>query len=306
VGIFSSSSELLSVSIDYEPGMSQQAGQLTSYVLSLVPSVNLPAYIDIKVVFPTVYDFSSIQASQCTEYKKTLGLSLHCQKNSQLKNVIVFAGFSQKIAQGTILKLLLQNVTNPQQQMTTEALSYWVREVGTNNTIQKSQGVPGLNILAGPVYQVSLDSWNPLFPLYTNFDRELVISFRPSNPFNVIKIGTPFPLVKQCTAINGLALQHQVVPIVCSPSSGVMVIKGFQTYSPNDLYLKVVKIKFTATLPSSNIETNHIEIYTFLDEGYANKVDQDTTSDTTQAQITTLTRNPLSLFLVYLIFSNRN
>ncbi len=269
--------------------MSELAGQLTSYVLTFTPSVNLPSLIDIKVVFPEIYNFSSLQASQCSEYKQTLGFNLYCQTSSELPNVVIFQNFSASIAQGTSVNLLLQNVTNPAQEMTTKSLSYFVREKGTNNTIQKSTGVPGLYINPGTVYSVQLSNFNTYFPLYSNLKREMLLSFRPSNPFNAIQIGTPFPIIQSCSIINGLSLKDDYHPIVCSASSGVMVIKGFQTYDPEDLYLKVVTIKFLATLPSTNILTNHIEIYTFLDEGYLYKVDESTTADTTQAQIVTLT-----------------
>ncbi len=279
--------------------MSQLAGQMTSYILTLTPSVNLPALIDIKVIFPEVYNFTGIQTSQCGEYKKTLGLSLYCQTNSELPNVIIFRGFAQAIAQGTSINLILQNVTNPAQEMTTKALSYYVREVGTNNTIQKSTGVPGLYINPGSIYEVQLSNSNSYFPLYANLNRELLLSFRPSNAFNAIQIGTAFPMISSCTVVNGLSLKNQFDPIVCSASSGVMVIKGFKTYDPEDLYLKVVTIKFLATLPSTNIITNHIEIYTFTDEGYVNKVDQSTTADTTQAQIVSLTSKFLYLSFSY-------
>lgn len=256
--------------------------------MSFIPSVNLPANVDIKIIFPTVYDFSAVESTQCTE-TGGLGLTLKCVTNQQLKNVIIFQGFTNAISQGTTIQLQLTDVLNPSSEMTTEALSYWVREVGTNNTIQKAEGVPGLYINPGSISSVKITNSAPAFPLYTNIERDLILSFQPSNPFNVIKIGTSFPVISGCTVINGLSMKDEITPIVCSASSHVMVIKGQKTYTPQDIYLRTVQIKFTATMPSRNYLTNKVEIYTYLDEGFIQKVDQDTDSSASQVQVITLT-----------------
>lgn len=288
IGIFESSTTLLSADIDFVSGDSQIAGEYTSYVMSLIPSVNLPANFDIKIIFPDVYDFSEVEATQCSEIGG-LNVTVVCVTNQELKNVIVFQGFVNAVAQGTTIQLQLQDILNPSYQMTTQTLSFWVREVGTNNTIQNAQGVPGLVIKPGSISSVKITNAVSNFPLYTSIDRELVLSFQPSNPFNVIQIGTSFPMIKTCTVINGLSQVDETTPIVCSPSSHVMVIKGQATYTPEDIYLKTVEIKFVATMPRRNYLTNKVEIYTYLDQGYIYKVDQDTNSSASQIQVNTLT-----------------
>ena len=245
--------------------------------------------MDIKVIFPTIYNFSSVIPSQCSDYSGNLAMDITCNTNPDLLNVIIFGGFNKTIAQGSTIQLGLANIYNPSRKMTTESLSIWVDEVGTNNTIQKFEAVPGLTIDSGQIYDVSLTNLYSGFPLYTNLDRQLVLRFRPANPFNVIQIATAFPIVKSCSVINGLSLRNRFDPIICSPSSHVMVIKGFQTYNPQDIYLRVVEIQFLATMPSSNVLTNQVEIYTFLDEDFTQQVDENTNTDASQLQILAIT-----------------
>lgn len=180
--------------------------------------------------------------------------------------------------------------------MTTETLRYYVREVGTNNTIQKFEGVPGLVIDPGVVYSVSLLNRYPSYPLYTGLVRTMLLSFRPSNPCRLIQISTSFPLINSCAVIGGLSQMNSATRISCQASSHVMTISNFSLYAPDNLYLKVITVTFDALMPSIPLLTNTIEVYTYLDYQFLLPVDQDTTSVASQVQVFNLTSKPFLSF----------
>jgi hypothetical protein len=224
-------------------------------------------------------------------------LNLYCSFISEIPNVLIFSGFesAEGISQGVEIVLTVTNILNPPRKMTTETLRYYVREVGTNNTIQKFEGVPGLSIDPGLVYSVALLNRYPSYPLYTGSVRTMLLSFRPSNPCRLIQISTSFPLINACSVIGGLSQIDSSKRITCTPSSHVMTISNFDLYSPDNIYLKVITITFDALMPSIPLLTNTVEVYTYLDYQFLLPVDQDTTSVASQVQVFNLTSKELNI-----------
>lgn len=293
IGISPSAETLLSASVGFASGSSDKAGDYSNYEFKFVPSLQLPTLIDVKIEFPVVYDLSHIQSYDCGGYTSTMTLQMYCQLVPSMKNVIIFNGFSNSpaIGKGVEVTLTLANVINPPREMATETFKYYVREVGTNNTLQEHEGVSGLYINPGLIHGVVLENRYPAYPLYTNIQREILLKFRPSNPCNYIKIATSFPIISSCRVIGGLSQIDEFTSITCTASSHVILISTFKTYEPEDIYLKVIQVTMIATLPSQAIETNMVEIYTFWDAGFEEQVDEDTTSADSQVQIISLTSN---------------
>ena len=70
----------------------------------------------------------------------------------------------------------------------------------------------------------------PNFPLFTGLDREIILEFRPSNPFKSIRIATDFPVVKSCNAVYGLFRKDLLSQITCIAHSNTIRLSGFALY----------------------------------------------------------------------------
>ena len=90
----------------------------------------MPSLIDAKIVFPDEYDFSDLQAFQCSGEAPDLSLSLSCETIPDLKNVVIFTGFSSsgQIPKGTTVTMYLDDITNPDREIVTETLQFFIRE----------------------------------------------------------------------------------------------------------------------------------------------------------------------------------
>lgn len=99
-------------------------------------------------------------------------------------------GNAAPIAKGTSIEITLKDITNPPRMMKTPLFTIRVIEQFTNNTIQHSTAVPGLEILPGRMKLVSLQAndYNP----YAAYIRDFTLRFRPKNGFLHARISTDF------------------------------------------------------------------------------------------------------------------
>ena len=259
-----------------DPAFSSMAGEKSSWLFQINPIDDLPALIDFKLIFPSYFNFFGGTSDQCqsdpqSAYK--LSGNIYCEFDIISTNVIYFKGNNQSIVKGTTITLRMNNFNNPPWQMVTDYLQLYIRELGTNNTYQQHEAIPGLIINTGIISQINLQPVNPSFPFYIATNRYMILSFMPSNPFNSLRIITSFPFIYQCWVISGLPLLDLSQPIICKADSNVMLISNFDTYQPANLYTQLLEIKFSAMLPQVPLNTNPMIIETFIDNAFIMMVD---------------------------------
>mgnify|MGYP000929521117 FL=1 len=289
IGIAPAARELASASIEVESGYSSLAGVISNWIVSFSPVNDIQSNIDIRILFPPeIFDFSYAQTYQCqavTTYGYALTGDIQCQFNTKFPNIITVVGNNATIPKGSSVNIRLLDFYNPARQCTTEFFTIYILEKDTNNTIEYLAGVPGLVVNPGTIDDVDLSLTYPGYQLYTNANRDFILKFRPSNPFNAVRIATAFPTITTCKVIYGLPVKDFNTPIVCTPVSNMMTIKGFATYEPEDIYLKVVQVLFRATLPGIAQILNPVQIYTYLDTEFLFPVDQNVSAFNTRQTI---------------------
>lgn len=289
IGLYSASQTLADASIAVETNYSSLAGAITNWIITIVPVDDIPALVDIRVVFPPeLFNFNYAQTYQCsadTTQGYALSGPIQCEFNSIFTNYITFVGNNATIPKDSQVRLRMTNFINPKREVTTEFLQIYIVEKDTNNSIQIKEGIPGLVISPGGISDIAFVNPNPLFKLYTGATRTLYLEFRPSNPFNIVRIATSFPSIQSCNVIYGLARKDLKTLITCSTISNVMTITGFATYQPDDNYIELVRVSFQAVLPAVPQTLDPVEIYTYLDQVFLLEVDEDVSTANTRLSI---------------------
>lgn len=124
-------------------------------------------------------------------------------------------------------------------------------------------------------------------PIQSLVAYDFIIAFRPSIPFNRIKIVTRFGIVNSCYVQKGLKVKDINSIITCKPTSNIIEIYNFQTFEKSGrTFTDEVRIGLNAKTITLSGKTLPIEVYTFVDDYYLVKAQTSTTSADTVITIT--------------------
>lgn len=196
-------------------------------------------------------------------------------------NQLYFTGNTLPIAKGTEILLVLEGVANPLRKMQTPLFQYQILEAGTNNTLQISEAVEGLNIAAGSMRLVQMFTLYPQYFPYAGYFRWFVLQFRPKNPFIAARITTNFFQVMSCHITAGLLDPSANSDSTCKPGARVMYLNNFAPYQASAFETDYVEVRFRARIGYDVLLTNPVQIYTYADTLYQLLVDQDVDSIST-------------------------
>jgi len=284
VGISSSADEFISATIAIESGQSAYAGQITNYIVSFETSDNIQANVIIRVIFPVIYNLNYVIYDQCAAISNNgyqLSGSLTCQVNQNFQNMLDVLGNAAIIPKGQLVQIRISEIYNPSVAMTTDLFTFRLLDKGSNNTLQIADSVPGLVIQAGVMAGVSLTGYYPDYLPFVSYTRSYQLAFKPTNPFNAIRISTSFSLITSCNVDKGLLDLTLTSNVNCVPQSNIMLITNFQQYVYSDFSDDYIEVMFQAVLPSTVFTTNPIQTYTYLDLAYLTMVDADIASVST-------------------------
>ena len=62
---------LIDPKVEFDAGASKRAGEVSSYVISFIPSDNLPENIIFRITFPLIYTLTYLRPTQCSSTTKT-------------------------------------------------------------------------------------------------------------------------------------------------------------------------------------------------------------------------------------------
>lgn len=307
VGISSSSASFINASIAIESGQSSNAGDLSNYIVSFVPSDDIPSNIIIRISFPEIYNLNYVLYDQCqaiTYDNYKLSGALQCEVNKNFQNVLDILGSSSIISKGQNIKIKLSKFYNPSISMTTDLFTFRILDKGSNNTLQIQDSVSGMIILPGVMSNVGLTGYYINYLPFAGYTRIFQLSFKPKNPFNSIRISTSFSLINSCYVNKGILDLTLTSNIACKPEANIILITNFQQYVRSDFSNDYVQITFEAVLPLTLFKTKPIEIFTYWDLAYLSMVDQDIGSDSTTitviasptVQTSSIILNPANVF----------
>ncbi|CAD8049450.1 unnamed protein product [Paramecium sonneborni] len=274
IGLAGETIQLLSAQMSID---NNYAGEVTNYLATLQPSQDLNSRVDFIITFPDLYDLSQLKKCSCNVFNPS------CIVHKDFKNQILVSGNQNSIFKGTNIQITFNDIVNPSRKMKTPLFNFRVIERNTNNTLQESSAVNGLEILAGQMKLVQLEIL--YYQPYIFYIREFRLQFRPKNGFQYAKIATDFYQVLNCQITRGLLDPSRFQDSVCSPLGRDMFLSNFQSYVESDYSYEFVEIRFRARIGDRVIFTNPVEIYTYKDSEYLYLTDQDTLSINSQLQI---------------------
>jgi len=172
------------------------AGEVTNYIATLQPLQDLQPLVDFIITFPELYDLSYLLSCASNLFIPT------CKVHNDFKNMIYVLGNNQTIAKGTTIQFTFKDVINPSRKMKTPLFNFKVMERDTNNTLQQSVAVNGLQILPGLIKLVTLTSL--YYKPYVSYIRDFTLKFRPKNSFQYARIVTDFYQIMSCSITRGL------------------------------------------------------------------------------------------------------
>ena len=120
IGISEPPSLLLGSSFSFFTGSSNKAGELSSYVFTLIPAEDLPVNVNYRIIMPSDYDLSYVNFAQCSALNTNgylLSGNIGCKIHSKYKNIIDFIGNDKVVSKGVNITLNLKNVYNPKRKM---------------------------------------------------------------------------------------------------------------------------------------------------------------------------------------------
>ncbi|CAK70993.1 unnamed protein product (macronuclear) [Paramecium tetraurelia] len=274
IGLAGETIQLLSAQMSIN---NNYAGEVTDYLASLQPSQDLNSRIDFIITFPDLYDLSQLKKCSCNVFTPS------CTVHKNFKNQILVGGNQNSIPKGTSVQITFNDIVNPSRKMKTPLFNFRVIERNTNNTLQESSAVNGLEILAGQMKLVMLEIL--YYQPYIYYIRDFRLQFRPKNGFQYAKISTDFYQVMSCQITRGLLDPSKFQDSICSPLGRDMFLSNIQSYVESDYSYEFVEVRFRARIGDRVILTNPVEIYTYKDSDYLYLADQDSLSVNSQLQI---------------------
>ncbi|EGR28803.1 hypothetical protein IMG5_168390 [Ichthyophthirius multifiliis] len=271
---------LLSGLVYFEQNSNQNAGEISNYIFEMTPSTDLPADIDFRITMPEMlYDVSDYLMAQCdnipNDKQQILQGNLFC--------------FTSKLS--TQIKLRLKDVQNPKKSLITDLFKYDILRSQTNTTIELAHNVIGLKILPGIITQVSLKSYYSLYDQFSGFQRQYILSFKPTNAFQSSMIVTDFESVENCQIIGGLFDKSLNEDSLCTAFANNIYLTNFQQYTRSRFSNEYIQVYFVAKIKPYAFQENEllftepISITTYQTENFLQIVDQDSVSVSTQIQI---------------------
>lgn len=237
----------------------------------------------------------------------TMSGNVNCYVNPFFTNVLIIRGTENAVQKGTRIRFSLENVFNVPRKLVTDLFYYEVILAGTNSTVEKSISVPGLEISAGRMEQVSIAQKYPLYTAFQQSFRTFVLQFKPRNPFITAMISTNFLKITTCAITKGLLDLSDDDDTLCVADSNIMYLSNFLMYQRSEFANDYVEVQFTALIDTytfvpgqdKQIFTNPVQIYTYFDQDFLLLVDQDFESEATRVQIFD-TRNFINILKRYI------
>ena len=262
-----------------------EAGQESSYIFNIRPSEDLKNDVVFRIIFPDVYnfdkmrerldDFKSLNTCNIKIDEETLFIAkgdFSCFFHKQ-KHVIDVIGLNESIQKNSTIIIQIDEVLNPPKEFSTNFFEIQVMLKNSNHTVEYDDTIKGVDITPG---ELNLIEFNPLtpIPLVNSNTYDFILKFLPTNSFESIRIVTRFKTVNYCNVQNGLKINGNN-KIDCKGYSNILEITGFSKYiKTNRLNMDLIIIKLNGEVSENFGKMLPMEIYTYYDNNFRQKVDQ--------------------------------